>query len=46
VIMHDLSAHAVKSAYGPEADLGEAAHHAARLLEALGVAAVIPDDTP
>jgi len=44
VIMHDLSAHGVKSAYGPEANLGEAAQHAALLLEALGVAAVVPDD--
>ena len=44
VIMHDLSAHGIKSRYGSEADLGEAAGHAAALLEALGVAAVIPDD--
>jgi hypothetical protein len=44
LVMHDLSAHGVKSRYGPETDLGEAAQHAALLLEALGVAAVIPDD--
>lgn len=46
VIMHDLSSHGIKSRYGPEADLGAAAQHAAALLEALGVAAVVPDDEP
>jgi hypothetical protein len=42
--MHDLSAHGVKSWYGPETDLGAAVRHASGLLEALGVAAVVPDD--
>jgi len=46
VIMHDLSSHGIKSHYGAEADLGAAAQHAAALLEALGVAAVVPDDEP
>jgi hypothetical protein len=44
VVMHDLSAHGIKNTYGPETDLGTAVQHAAALLEALGVAAVIPDD--
>ena len=43
VVMHDLSSHGIKSRFSPEADLGEAAR-AAELLEALGVAAVVPDD--
>ena len=42
--MHDLSRDGIKSRYGAEAHLGEAVRHAARLLEALGVAAVVPDD--
>jgi len=41
--MHDLSSHGIKSRFGTEADLGAAAQHAALLLEALGVAAVVPD---
>jgi hypothetical protein len=40
LVMHDLSSHGIKSRYGAETDLGEAARHAALLLEALGVAAV------
>jgi hypothetical protein len=46
VIMHDLSAHGIKSAYREETDLGAAVQHAAALLEALGVAPVVADDEP
>lgn len=46
VVMHDLSSHGVKSRFGPEANLGEAAQHAAALLESLGVTPAVPDDTP
>ncbi len=45
LVMHDLSSHGIKSRYGSETDLGEAAQHAAALLEALGVAAVVPDES-
>jgi hypothetical protein len=44
VVMHDLSAHGIKSHYGSEAVLGAAVQAAAALLESLGVAAVVPDD--
>jgi hypothetical protein len=46
LVMHDLSAHGIKSAYREETDLGAAVQHAAALLEALGVAPVVPDDEP
>ena len=38
------SSHGIKSAYSSKADLGEAVRHAAALLEALGVAAVVPEE--
>jgi hypothetical protein len=46
MVMHDLSAHGIKSVYGPEAVLGAAVQAAAALLESLGVAAIVPEDQP
>jgi hypothetical protein len=37
LVMDDLSRRGIKSAFGPEADLADAARSAARLLQALGV---------
>ena len=44
--MHDLARDGIKSRFGDETDLGEAVTAAAALLEALGVAPVVPDDEP
>jgi hypothetical protein len=44
LVTHDLSAHGIKASYGPEVDLRVAVTHAAALLEALGVAAVVPEE--
>ncbi len=44
LVLHDLSAHGIKSRFGPEASLGGAVMAAAALLESLGVAVIVPDD--
>jgi hypothetical protein len=44
LVMRELAAENVKTRFGSETDLGEAARAAGELLAAFGVASVVPDD--